>query len=118
MCEIKIKRAYDAAASADGFRVYVDRLWPQGLSHETFHYDLWAKSIAPPAVLRQWFHENPQERWSGFEEKYRQWLSENPDFPEFRKEVESHPVVTFLYSSRDQVRNNAVTLRKFFLDNK
>lgn len=38
---VELKRAYDAAAAGDGFRVYIDRLWPRGLSHETFHYDLW-----------------------------------------------------------------------------
>ncbi len=26
---------------------YIDRLWPRGLSHETFHYDWWDKEIAP-----------------------------------------------------------------------
>lgn len=35
-----IRRAYEAATPDDGYRVYVDRLWPRGLSHENFHYDL------------------------------------------------------------------------------
>lgn len=43
---IQIKRAYDPEEKTDGFRVYIDRLWPRGLSHETFHYDLWDKDIA------------------------------------------------------------------------
>ena len=34
--DIELKRAYEPVA-ADGFRVYVDRLWPRGLSHATFH---------------------------------------------------------------------------------
>lgn len=31
---IQLKRAYDPEESTDGFRVYIDRLWPRGLSHE------------------------------------------------------------------------------------
>ena len=42
--EIKIKRAYEPSSSDDGYRVYIDRLWPRGLSHETFHYDIELKS--------------------------------------------------------------------------
>lgn len=45
--EIDIKRAYEPESEHDGFRIYVDRLWPRGLSHENFHYDLWDKEIAP-----------------------------------------------------------------------
>ena len=36
---IQLKRAYEPASPDDGYRVYIDRLWPRGLSHETFHYD-------------------------------------------------------------------------------
>ena len=31
---IKLKRAYDAPAAGDGYRVLVDRLWPRGLTKE------------------------------------------------------------------------------------
>ncbi|MDE5690064.1 MAG: DUF488 family protein, partial [Duncaniella sp.] len=30
---LQIKRAYEPAEASDGYRVYVDRLWPRGLSH-------------------------------------------------------------------------------------
>ncbi len=68
--EIKLKRVYDPVSPADGFRVYVDRLWPRGLSHETFHYDLWDKDIAPSDGLRKWFHADPEGRWQEFERRY------------------------------------------------
>ena len=35
--DIELKRAYEPVAADDGFRVYVDRQWPRGLSHATFH---------------------------------------------------------------------------------
>ena len=56
MTQYQLKRAYEPASPEDGFRVYIDRLWPRGLSHETFHYDLWDKDIAPSTELREWFH--------------------------------------------------------------
>ena len=56
MTEFKLKRAYDPASPDDGFRVYIDRLWPRGLSHETFRYDLWDKDIAPSTELLSLIH--------------------------------------------------------------
>ena len=55
MTRIKIKRAYEKPEPDDGFRVFVDRLWPRGMRKEDFRYDLWAKQIAPSAALRRWY---------------------------------------------------------------
>lgn len=107
---IKIKRAYDSALPEDGYRIYVDRLWPRGLSHETFHYDLWDKQISPSTELREWFHADPKNEWQEFEERYKKELLANPAFAELRKTVAGKPVVTLLYSSRDTEHNNAVVL--------
>ncbi|MDE6368258.1 MAG: DUF488 family protein, partial [Muribaculaceae bacterium] len=76
---IKIKRAYDPVSNEDGFRVYVDRLWPRGLSHETFHYDLWDKEISPSTELREWFHQDPDNRWDEFKKRYLDELKANPE---------------------------------------
>lgn len=96
---IQIKRAYDPASADDGYRVYIDRLWPRGLSHETFHYDLWDKEIAPSSELREWFHADPDNRWSEFEKRYASELSANPAFSTLRQEIADRPKVTLLYSS-------------------
>lgn len=108
---IKLKRAYDAAAADDGYRVYIDRLWPRGLSHETFHYDSWDKSIAPSAELREWFHADPDVRWPEFEKRYTAELESNPAFNALLTEIADKPTVTLLYSSRDHEHNNAVVVR-------
>lgn len=107
---ITIKRAYDPATPEDGYRVYIDRLWPRGLSHETFHYDSWDKEIAPSTELREWFHQDPEERWEEFEKKYAEELASNPAFQSLKKEIAEHPTVTLLYSSRDHEHNNAVVV--------
>ncbi|MCH5240142.1 MAG: DUF488 family protein [Muribaculaceae bacterium] len=110
MTQFKIKRAYDTDSNNDGFRVYIDRLWPRGLSHETFHYDLWEKQISPSTELREWFHEDPENRWSQFVDKYKEELNDNPAFPPFKKLLLEKPVVTLLYSSHDEQHNNAVVV--------
>ena len=109
---IKLKRAYQPASSDDGFRVYIDRLWPRGLSHETFHYDLWDKEFAPSNQLREWFHQDPDLRWNEFAEKYKEELSQNPAFDEFKNFIKNKPVVTLLYSSHDEAHNNAVVVKE------
>ncbi len=112
MQTIKIKRAYEVAASDDGYRVYIDRLWPRGLSHETFEYDSWDKDIAPSTELREWFHQNPDERWPEFKLKYRAELLASPAFEALRREIAGKPVVTLLYSSHDQKHNNAIVVEE------
>ncbi len=108
---ILTKRAYEPASATDGFRIYVDRLWPRGLSHETFHYDLWDKEVAPSTELRQWFHENPTAEWTEFEQRYSRELQANPAFEALRKLIADKPVVTLLYSSHDTTHNNALVLQ-------
>lgn len=108
--KIQTKRAYDPASPSDGFRIYIDRLWPRGLSHETFHYDLWDKTIAPSTELREWFHADPSARWEEFCRRYTAELHANPAFATLRQTVASHPVVTLLYSSHDRDHNNAIPL--------
>ena len=104
---IQLKRAYDPESAADGYRVYIDRLWPRGLSHRTFHYDAWDKNLAPSAELREWFHQDPAGRWEDFRQRYMAELLANPAFADFKKKLAGYAVVTLLYSSRDRAHNNA-----------
>lgn len=108
---IQIKRAYEPASATDGYRVYIDRLWPQGLSHQTFPYDWWDKAISPSPTLREWFHADPSNRWPEFEKRYTAELKANPAFEQLKETIAGKPVVTLLYSSHDQTHNNAVVLR-------
>lgn len=109
--DIVTKRAYEPEAPDDGFRVYIDRLWPRGLSHATFHYDLWQKAVAPSTQLREWFHQNPSAGWTEFEQRYRSELSHNPAFIQLLEQIADKSRVTLLYSSHDMEHNNALVLR-------
>lgn len=108
---INIKRAYEPASPEDGFRIYVDRLWPRGLSHETFHYNLWDKDVAPSTELRQWFHENQSTEWTDFEQRYKNELIHNPAYNALKNIIADKAVVTLLYSSHDTEHNNALVLQ-------
>ena len=110
MTQYRLKRAYDSVSPADGFRVYIDRLWPRGLSHETFHYDVWDKDIAPSTELREWFHADSDTRWPEFGARYVRELEDNPSFGALRRLLSQKPVVTLLYSSHDEQHNNAVVV--------
>ncbi|MGM9827521.1 MAG: DUF488 domain-containing protein [Muribaculaceae bacterium] len=114
--KISIKRAYEAESPNDGYRIYIYRLWPRGLSHSTFRYDLWDKDIAPTTELREWFHENPDSRWPEFEKRYKAELQNNPAFRNLVKEIADKPRVTLLYSSHDSEYNNAVIVRDMLLN--
>lgn len=111
MTEIKLKRAYEPLSPDDGFRIYVDRLWPRGLSHETFRYDLWEKQISPSAELREWFHVDREGRWNEFCRKYLAELKASEAFKSFCDIVKQHRVVTLLFSSKDTEQNNAVIVK-------
>lgn len=116
MTKIEIKRVYDDPAgmpAEDGFRVYADRLWPRGESKERFHYDLWAKDVAPSTELREWFHADRAGRWEGFRERYLEELSANPAAATLVSELRGRPLVTLLYSSRDEEHNNEIVLADF-----
>ncbi len=110
MTQYRLKRVYDEPSTDDGFRVYIDRLWPRGLSHETFHYNLWDKDIAPSTELREWFHADSTKRWPKFKSLYIAELNANPSFAALSHLLAHKDVVTLLYSSRDAEHNNAVVV--------
>lgn len=107
---VEIKRAYDPASSADGYRVLVDRLWPRGVSKERALLDQWLKDVAPSTELRQEWNHDPA-RFAEFAKAYRAELAHNPALGELREIVAKHPVVTLVYAAHDPEVNHAVILR-------
>ncbi len=45
--DIRPKRADDAPATSDGYRVLIDRLWPRGVPKTDAEIDEWARAMAP-----------------------------------------------------------------------
>jgi uncharacterized protein YeaO (DUF488 family) len=109
---LKVKRAYEDAATSDGMRILVDRLWPRGIAKEKAKIDLWLKAIAPSNTLRKRFHAKP-DKWDAFLEAYAEELRTD-EATEAAKELRRHirkGTVTLLYAARDEAHNNAVVLK-------
>lgn len=77
---VQVKRVYDEAATRDGRRVLVDRIWPRGLAKDRAALDEWMKEVAPSTELRKWYGHDP-ERFAEFRRRY---LAELKD-PEHRE---------------------------------
>lgn len=113
MVKIRTKRIYDAFSTDDGYRVLVDRLWPRGIKKEDAHFDLWEKDLAPSTDLREWFHEDPDNRWNEFVQRYTKQLIESGEISMFIDKIKTKSIVTLLYSSKDAKKNNAIVLGEF-----
>ena len=100
MVNIQVKRVYEPAEPSDGFRVLVDRLWPQGESKEKAQIDLWDKDIAPTAELRQSFHSG-EIGWETFESMYRKELENNSALDAFINIIKDKKTVTLLFAAKD-----------------
>ena len=109
---IVIKRAYEPAQAADGYRVLVDRLWPRGLTKEKLKLDVWMKEVAPSNELRKEFHNRP-EKWAEFQGQYDAELRAQGELiSELRRKARSG-TVTLVYAARDEAHNNAAALKKY-----
>jgi uncharacterized protein YeaO (DUF488 family) len=112
---VVIKRVYEPASKADGFRVLVDRLWPRGISKERADLDVWLKEVAPTPELREWFDHEPA-KFAEFTKRYELELESNPALGELRQMVKDHPTVTLLYAAHDPQINHAVVLLQVLED--
>jgi len=107
--DIRLKRAYDPAASSDGYRVLIDRLWPRGVSRERAKLDEWERELPPSTKLRQWFGHEPG-RFEEFRRRYIEELrSQRPRLTELRRQARNG-TLTLVYSARDTEHNDAVVL--------
>lgn len=107
---VRLKRAYEPAASADGTRVLIDRLWPRGVKKEKAAIDEWMKEIAPSTELRKWFGHDP-ERWPEFRRRYRSEIKKHPSEFGRLRELARKGNLTLVYAAHDEAHNDAVVLR-------
>jgi uncharacterized protein YeaO (DUF488 family) len=100
---------HEPAASSDGYRVLIDRLWPRGVSRDRAKLDEWDQDLPPSTDLRRWFGHDP----SRFEEFRRRYLNELRDKRGRLKELRRRAregTLTLVYSARDRDHNDAVVL--------
>lgn len=107
--DVRLKRAYDAPAPSDGYRVLIDRLWPRGVSKDDARLDEWARQLAPSSELRRWFGHDP----SRFEEFRRRYIAELAAQEEKLRELRRRAregALTLVYGAHDEEHNDAVVL--------
>lgn len=109
---IRLKRAYEDAATGDGRRVLVERLWPRGVTKEKAALDLWLKDVAPSRELRTWFAHDPA-KWAEFRRRYREELDGRGDEVAQLVDLSRAGTVTFVYGARDEEHNAAVVLKEY-----
>jgi uncharacterized protein YeaO (DUF488 family) len=107
--DLNLKRVYDPATAADGYRVLIDRLWPRGVSKAQAKLDAWERRLAPSEELREWFGHEPR-RFPEFRRRYVDELRrQRPLLAELRRRARHGPV-TLVYAARDDEHNDAVVL--------
>jgi uncharacterized protein YeaO (DUF488 family) len=107
--DVRLKRAYDPATPADGYRVLIDRLWPRGVSRERANLDAWEKELAPSRQLREWFGHEPG-RFDEFRRRYVDELrSQRSGLTALRRRARDG-TVTLVYAAGDEEHNDAVVL--------
>ena len=106
---LQLKRAYEPASPADGYRVLVDRLWPRGVSKDEAAIDEWMKELAPSTELRQWFAHDPV-KWPEFRRRFKEELRERDDTLRRLTSLAARGRVTLVFGARDAVHNDAVVV--------
>jgi uncharacterized protein YeaO (DUF488 family) len=109
---IRLKRAYDPPAKADGRRVLVDRVWPRGVSKDRLRLDAWLKEAAPSPSLRKWFDHDPA-KWNAFKDRYFRELDQRPEAVERLLAICGDGTVTLVFGAKDTRHNNAVALKAY-----
>ena len=110
MKSISIKRVYDDKSKSDGYRVFIDRLWPRGVKKEDAHFDEWLKDLAPSTELRKWF-DHHAERFDEFKKRYKKELDEHKEeLDKLRNKAKSEKI-TLLFAAKDTEMNNAVVVK-------
>lgn len=114
---IKCKSVYDKPHPADGERIYVDRLWPEGISTRAAALGKWMQEIAPSYEL--WRHARLLENWDDYRRRYAEELAaqEKKDFLEELRRKANHGTVTLLFGTSDPQRNNAEVIKELLACN-
>jgi uncharacterized protein YeaO (DUF488 family) len=107
--DVRLKRAYEPAEPADGFRILIDRLWPRGVSRRQAKLDEWNRELAPSTELRRWFGHDP-ERFAEFRRRYVDELRDQRSaLAALRARARRGPL-TLVYGAKDSEHNDAVVL--------
>ncbi len=108
---VPVRRIYEPAATDDGARILVDRVWPRGIRKDEAQLHAWARDVAPSRELRQWYGHDPQ-KFAGFRRRYAAELGQPParDALAALRALAATRPVTLLTATRDLAHSHAVVL--------
>ncbi|WP_397450843.1 DUF488 domain-containing protein [Pseudomonas sp. NA-150] len=109
---IQCKRAYAPAASTDGQRILVDRLWPRNCRKDQLPLDQWLPDVAPSTSLRKAFKAGDLD-FAQFTTAYRQELAAHPQHWWGLVDSAAKDTLTLIFSANDPLANNAVVLAQW-----
>ena len=112
---INIRRIYDPEEPGENYKVFIDRLWPRGISKDKANWNEWMKEVSPSEGLRKWFNHDPN-KWEQFRELYRKELVQKQDeLNKLRQLEKKFETLTLLYAARDEEHNNGHVLKEFLI---
>jgi uncharacterized protein YeaO (DUF488 family) len=107
--DVRLKRVDEPAATSDGERILIDRIWPRGVTREEAQLNDWARELAPSTGLRHWFAHDPA-RFGEFRRRYTAELTvQEGKLRELRRRARAG-TLTLVYAARDTEHNDAVVL--------
>jgi len=107
-----VRNVSELPASEDGVRIFVERLWPRGLSKESARIDIWLSDIAPSTELGKWYNHIP-EIWPEFQKRYQSELRENDNVVQGLKKKIDTTDISLIFAAKDVARNSAVVLKSY-----
>ena len=110
---IKIKRVYEEKERDDGYRVFVDRLWPRGIKKEELSFNEWPKEICPSTEIRKSFAHSP-ENFREFRKLYKHELRDPVAHEKIMDlaRISLTKNITLLYAAHDEYVNHANVLKE------
>jgi uncharacterized protein YeaO (DUF488 family) len=110
---IKSKSIYLPPHPADGERIYIDCLWPEGLATRSAAVAQWLQEIAPSYEL--WRHHYDLNKWEDYRRQYREELqaADKRRALDALSQKARNGVITLLYGTSDAKRNNAEIVKEF-----
>jgi len=113
---IAVRNIHDPVSDHDGFRVFIEPSWPDGVSIRDAVTDLWFRDLAPDPELYALFREH-RVSWEDFLSRYHEELDGLGGFITDLMAYVTDGGLTVLHGSQDPEYNIATAL-KSYLDHK
>jgi uncharacterized protein YeaO (DUF488 family) len=109
----QIKTTDQKLENKDGFRILINKTWPEELSKENARFDLWLKDITPSNELEECYKKT-HCTWDEFKNKYQSELKGKNELIKQLKIIEKfNKTVTIIHSYNDKEHNPSVILLKY-----